>query len=156
MACSFTWTIEKISPHKLNLRYLSPTVNIPLYQQAAKIGNATPVSVHLTLRSSWIAEGVSINGVDEAASIDGAEDGQIRESVAFLEVFPRQKAGVFKQCCSSLGLQPTGSCRALSGEEEKTRQASMNANSLGVSRRHLDVARKRSRPQGAGVWCGNL
>lgn len=88
----------------------------------------------------------SLNRGDEAASIDSTEDGQIRVSFAILEVFPRQKAGVFKQCCSSLGLQPTGSFWALSREEEKTWQASMNANVPCVSNRHFDGAWKHSCP----------
>lgn len=96
----------------------------------------------------------SLNRGDEAVSTDSTEDGQIRASFAILEVFPRQKACVFKQCCSSLGLQPTGSCWALSGEEEKTWQASMNANVPCVSHRHLDGAWKHSCPFRSGclMW----
>lgn len=52
----------------------------------------------------------SLNRGDEATFVDSTEDGQIRASFAILEVFSHQKAGVFLKCCSSLGLQPTGSC----------------------------------------------
>lgn len=87
----------------------------------------------------------SLNRGDEAVSVDSAEDGQIRASFAILEVFPHQKACVLSSVVLAWGYSPLDHV-ALSGEEEKTWQASMNANVPCVSRRHLDGAWKHSCP----------